>query len=990
MKNTLILLLFATPAFNALCQQVLENNPPSIKWYQVNSPNFNILFPHGFEQQAQRVANILEHLHEPAGKTLNSRPRKISVLLQNQSAFSNGFVSYLPRRSEFYIMPPQDYNFIGANDWLTMLAAHEYRHIVQYSQATRGINRLLFNLFGYQALAGMSQAAVPGWFWEGDAVATETAFTNTGRGKIPNFGLVFKTNLLEGRSFNYHKQYLRSYRHFVPNEYVLGYHLVSYLRKRTGDPLIWEKITARAWGNPIIPFTFSNAIHKETGLYVTQLYREMANDLTKEWQKELAGLTLTPYERVNPRKTKAFTNYLYPQPLEDGSVIAQKTGIGDIDQLVILREGEERKVYVQGVMNETGMLSAAGGKVLWNEYRFDPRWRVKNYSVIKSFGLDNRQKRLVSPTHSRYGGAALSPDGARVVTVQTDKQYQHRLVILDFSSGNVIKEIPNPANYFYSMPRWSNDGRVIVALRTGSKGKSVVTIDPETESMSELIPESDENIGYPVLHGNYLFYNSPFGGTDNIFVLDIPGNARYQVTVSRYGAYNPAISADGKTLYYNEQSRNGMDVVKVPLDASTWKQLTPETNSSVVEGLAKTVEEQEAHPHLFNDVPGNAYAVTKYSKVKGLINPYSWGLYVDQNDLSQATFGLTSRDILSTLAVSGGYRYDIFEQTGDWYGTASYQGFYPVIDVGINYGHRETETGVFGRDVTFNWTETGISGGIRVPLLLTRSKYLSQLEIGNSVGLTLTSSFETEVTNNGTLVIRDNDRYVPANDTLNFLFTNRTDYGQLVSNRFAVSYSHMLKRSYRDIYPRFGQFLNFEHYSTPFGGDYYGWLWAVRGVVYFPGLLKHQSLYFTGGYQRAYNSYQFNTYSFRNRIFKPRGYGYPVDQEFYTISANYAMPLWYPDISIGPLLNIQRVKCELFADYGEGRGTDYFVSDRGIAYFRSGIVEYQSAGVELTFDVNFFRLQPQFEVGFRTTYRAANVSNNAGVVFEILIGNIPL
>ena len=194
-------------SFDASGQVVLENNPASIKWQQVNTKNFRVLFPRGFDQQAQRVANTLEHIHKAESRTLGSTPRRISVILQNQSAESNGFVSILPRRSEFYTMPPQDYNFQGTNDWLDLLSAHEYRHIVQYQHATRGFNRFIYYLFGSTGLAGMSQVAAPQWFWEGDAVATETAFTHSGRGRIPYFGLILRTNLQEGRTFNYHKQY---------------------------------------------------------------------------------------------------------------------------------------------------------------------------------------------------------------------------------------------------------------------------------------------------------------------------------------------------------------------------------------------------------------------------------------------------------------------------------------------------------------------------------------------------------------------------------------------------------------------------------------------------------------------------------------------------------------------------------------------------------------------------------------------------------------
>ncbi len=62
---------------------------------------------------------------------------------------------------------------------------------------------------------------------------------------------------MEGRTFNYHKQYLRSYRNNIPSHYVLGYNMVSYLRKKTGDPLIWEKVTGRAWNAAFIPGAFS-------------------------------------------------------------------------------------------------------------------------------------------------------------------------------------------------------------------------------------------------------------------------------------------------------------------------------------------------------------------------------------------------------------------------------------------------------------------------------------------------------------------------------------------------------------------------------------------------------------------------------------------------------------------------------------------------------------------------------------------------------------
>src|SRR5688572_6374118 len=307
MKYWPAFLLFLLSAHLIHAQEVLENNPPSVKWYRVKTPHFKVLYPKGFEEQALRVANTLEHIHDAESRSIGAKPRKFSVILQNQSSVSNGFVSLIPKRSEFYTMPPQDYNFSGTNDWLDQLATHEYRHMTQFERSNTGFNKVLYYLFGPATLAAMATSSVPQWFWEGDAVATETAFTHSGRGRSPNFGAVFRTNLQEGRVFNYNKQYLRSYKHNINDHYVFGYHMISYLRKRTGDPDIWSKVGKRTWDVPFIPFAFSSAIKKESGLRLPELYREMVSDLQKTWESEKKSEQFTSYEPILKRKTKAYT-----------------------------------------------------------------------------------------------------------------------------------------------------------------------------------------------------------------------------------------------------------------------------------------------------------------------------------------------------------------------------------------------------------------------------------------------------------------------------------------------------------------------------------------------------------------------------------------------------------------------------------------------------------------------------------------------------------
>lgn len=943
-------------AGSLLGQDVLENNPPSIKWSQVNTPHFRVVFPKGFDREGQRVASTLEGIHEAEAQSLGSFPRKISVILQNQSSESNGFVSFLPRRSEFYTMPSQNYNFTGTNDWLNLLASHEYRHIVQYQHAVRGFNRLFYYVFGGATLAGMAQVAAPDWFWEGDAVVAETAFTPGGRGKIPFFSRVFRSNLLEGRKFNYHKQYLRSYRHNIPDHYVLGYHMVSYLRRKTNDPEIWGKISARAWNVPFMPFTFSNAIRKHAGIHVTGLYREMANSLQKTWQEELDRKTLTTFENVPVSRKRAYTDFLYPQPLDGEKVLIMKRGIGNIEQFCILDGKNEEHVFTPGFMNDAGMLSSSGSVVVWNEFGYDPRWSVRNYSLIKAYDFNTGRKYIIGGKKTRYASAAISADQSRIATVRTGTDYRTEVVVLSFPDGRVLQTFPNPQNDFYSMPRWSDDGKKIVCLKTSKGQRSVVVLHPESLSETEIIPPSAENIGHPVLHKDLLLYSSPATGVDNIFAIDLSSGRKFQVTESRYGAYNPAVSKDGAVIFYNDHTKDGMDVVKIPFDPARWK---PSDLTGVNPDSYQFLVEQESSPNLVENITTENYPVTRYSRFRNLINPYAWGFFVE-NDLTEANVGISSQDLLSTTKIEGGYVYNVSEQTSSWRTGLSYQGLFPIIDVQTIYGERKVIENLEDQDVEFTWLETTVEGGLRIPLVTTSSRFRGNFSLGNSVGFTQVSNFRNSITNGGRIFG-------------DYFFREYADDGNLVFNHFNVDAYRLLKRSTRDINSRWGQRLLIEHLSTPFGGNFDGQLLAATGILYFPGLFRHHSFWGYGAYQDILITTRTDNYIFQNEIPVPRGQSVGRYQKFYSMSANYTLPLWYPDIAIGPLLNIQRIRANGFFDYGYG--------ENQINNFSKS---FASTGVEVKFDLNIFRFLPQLDLGFRYTIGLDPATSE----FQILIGTI--
>ena len=214
-------------------------------------------------------------------------------------------------------------------------------------------------------------------------------------------------------------------------------------------------------------------------------------------------------------------------------------------------------------------------------------------------------------------------------------------------------------------------------------------------------------------------------------------------------------------------------------------------------------------------------------------------------------------------------------------------------------------------------------------------------------------------------------RIIPRGDDLSYFFRDYVDNGNLVYNHFTLSAYRLLKLSRRDINPRWGQQIELQSFETPFGGNFDGRSASAFGALFLPGLAKHHSLWTFGAWQYTKFEQMRQNYVFRNQIPTPRGHSVSRFENFYTASANYTLPLWYPDIALGPLLNIQRLRANVFFDYGLGESP--LIDARQT---------YTSVGIEAKVDINMMRFLPQFDIGVRFSKGLTPSTSE----FEVLIG----
>jgi hypothetical protein len=938
------LLLLATKAF-AQSLPIISQNPPGLRWQEVRTPHFRVLYPAGLDTAAQRTAQRLEAVHAPNGATLGVSAPPIAVVLQNQTTVSNGFVTFLPRHAEFFTTPEQGQT-LGTVDWLDGLVVHEFRHVNQFDKGRQGLGRVLVPLLGEGGL-GVAAVGVPQWFFEGDAVGTETALTRSGRGRIPYFGLGLRANLLSGRQYSYQKAVNGSFRDLVPDWYVLGYYLTSYAKAHY-SPTVWGSVLDQYYRFPFYPFSFSNSLRRTTGLRVEDLYARTMHELDSTWRAELAARPApTPVrELAGQVGTRVFTQYQYPQYVNDSTVLTLKIGLNNIAQLVLLgRHGQEKRVFTPGSINIPEMLSVGGNKVVWPEFRQQPRWGQVVYSELKILDLGTGRVRRLA-TGTRYAAAALSPDGNRLVAVRTDASYHHTLVVLDAATGQVLRTLPNPRNDFYQQPRWLPDGRVVtVTLSAG--GKTLQALNVATGTATDLLPVANVNLTTPQPWGNYVLYNSPQSGVDNIYAVEVAGGRTYQVTNRPYGAYHAAVALDGRHLAFHDYRATGARIAEMPLDPSTWTALPEPARTDVPadpyaerlaagEPAAKQITQLLASP----DSAGPRYGVRRYRPLAHAFRIFSYGV-VQSPAGNSVSVGVRSQDFLSTTQAFAGLTYDQTERTFAATGALSYQGLGPVLDVEGSYGGRDASiVDERGRTQRDQWRVARLLAGARLPLVLTRSKYLQSLTLG--------AYYLNEHVYGYDLPVRKRSETGP-NTPLHALQTS-------------LAYASQLKQSTRDVAPRGGATLLATYRTTPFTTNLQASQVGIQGSVYLPGLAWHHSLRLRGGYQYQ----QQDQYNFTAAISYPRAEtSYISFDNLTAASVDYSLPLAFTHLTFGRVLYVQRFRATAFFDLAQGNLRLPETPQRPALLYTQN---FRNVGADVLALFNVFHLRTPIEAGVRVAY----------------------
>ncbi len=943
MKKLFLFILFTGFLVVSKAQYFQTGQDPAyLKWRQINTKNFQIIFPDYYETQAQKLAVVMEKVYLVGGKTLNYKPKKISIILHTQTVKSNGLVAWAPKRVELYTIPHQG---IYAQNWVEQLAIHEFRHVVQIDKVNSELPKILKAIFGEQGTALFFGVYVPWWFIEGDAVVIETALSNSGRGRFPSFLMEHKALAVEKGNYKYDKAYNDSYKNYVPDHYQLGYYMVGATRERYGAEL-WNSVLDRVGKKPLSLNPLNKVLKQKTGLNKVQLYDSIFEDLRNKWIEEDKTFRPVNFEVISP-VNNTYSSYRYNHWLNDTTLVTFKTALNETPSFVKINlNGNEKRIITPGIIfNES--VNCRGEWLVWSEQIADARWEHSGKSLINLLNVENKHNLSFFPEFTAFA-PSISPDFNSIAVVESNFSNDFFLSVYQVPNGKLLNRFQTEHNNYLFSPEWLNEKEIAVIVLL-PQGKRIAKLNLESKQFEILLDKDYGELKNLRIINRSIYFVGSHSGKDALYRFDLVNKTVFQVYEPRFGLESPAFSSDGKSLVLSDYTSDGFRLIKIQQNNLNEEEITnlPKQKYLLAESLAK----QESGVLDFTNTDTSQYQSGKYRKVAHLFNFHSWAPAAVDEVSYEITPGLSvmSQNKLGTAHLNLGYEWNTTEKTGNFFGKYSYKGWYPIFDFDINTGRNASEFAViertknsFGEIVKqdtvfkrFTWVNTNVGADVRIPFNFSRGKYSRLLQ----------PEVKYEYT-----------WYKHNSSTPDGFFE-----GNFQSFTYRLYFQQFLRRSAQDVYPNFGFVLDGIYRHTPTGNTDLGMLRLAQTTIYFPGFKPNHGIRIYASSQNKNNT---GGVGFSEAIRYPRGWGKINTNQMVSLASDYKFPVFYPEWSVGGLVYLKRVNASIFADYGHLNGNIY-KNGEVTGIFKTNISSY---GIELTGDANFLRFYAPVEIGFRSSY----------------------
>lgn len=902
--KTIIITLFVAFSFSIKAQHsYLEavdtaQSSSSLDWNSVENSSTEVIYPNFLTTQATEIANLVEHYSHVVGQNYGiTKPEKFPLILRPEVSALNGFVTLGPRRSEWYdnatIAP-----FIGGLNFYQALSIHEYRHVIQYDFMNQSTNKFVYALFGDTGLSVALYLGLPAWYFEGDAVWAETYYTDAGRGRSPRFAARLKAMVLNDQAPTYDEFMGRTYNTNHPNHYVFGYYLVTAAYEKFGINF-WPQVLSRIAKFSFNPYAITNAFAAVSGVEFEDFYASVMRDLKKRWHDPSFKKNDHEYQQI-----------VYPM-IDQDKIYYLKSNLNQYWNLY--QHGNSESLAQLPIAPSISRVSLKNGKLAYTQFVPSLRFGFKDYSNLYVYDLNSKERHDLI-TDERIYHPQFSPDGSKIAAIQFTKENMWKLVVVDLK-GNELQRI-GFKNEIITEAAWKNDSTVYALLQRQDGYKKIVEIDLKSKKTQSLTDYTRANLFALTYQNNQLYFESDYKGTVQILSINTSNRGLQKCSDEIIAAYHPAIN--NQQIVYVSEVANGHEIVNQKISCIS----IPKDTLSNFAYLGNTPSDNYAKAPIttianYEKLITKPHVEQEYSEFSGGLAPHSWNL-ISGRGFEAAIFG---DNYLNTFSYALGVGRDSEEKQPFAYADLFYKKYFPIFGLHLDYSKREDELN--GTSIISNWEETEGSLSMTLPFTFKSGFYNTYIGLTGQYGLikyTKRRFYNVYEPNDELLLVPGGEFTFSVYKDLRF----REIYPSV-----GLKYSSVYKKANAEDVKSFSSEVFFQSLDL-----YLPTFFNNHGFKIALAMEKQSKGYFNYRFDPINDGYTSYVYS--------RGFNYFYSDLYEKVSANYLLPLAYPDLDFWGWAFLRRMYATIFYDHttAELLGRNYSLN---------------STGMELVFESNLLR-----------------------------------
>ena len=969
-KHIVITIVALLGAYSASAQYYSWGADPTyLRWNKLKGDKIDIIYPDTARTIGYKMMYYARAVQPTIDFGFRHGPMKIPFIIHPENFSSNGMVMWLPKRVEILSSPAiNGYSM----PWLKQLAAHEYRHAVQYNNLNRSWVKAFSYVLGQQSKT-IGLLFMPLWGMEGDAVLSETMMSSFGRALQPSFTMHYRAmgDFITKRR-NIDKWFCGSYREYIPSHYNWGYQITSYANTKY-DENIWDRIIDYSVRNPYVFATTFAAMQKFYKTSTTRLARESFNDLHSYWSS--LPHVEDSAERIATPPHRSYTTYRYPMPYK-GKILSLKRDLDEYTAFV-LTDTACVKRNRRGLDNEklichTGEISTRptlqGDRLYWTEYRRSLLFAERINSRLCYIDLDSRRTRTIHryrnilyPTtidQNELAWVEYSPSGIySIVRGDVRNRYFRATIPLGIEVHSLAYDNYTHALYFIA----TDDEGMWIGRVTENGGYERVT-------KAAYITISDLRAKDGV-----LYFGSIQSGKDEVHCYDIAEGREYRISTSKYGSFSPMPTEDGSVLM-TTYDRHGYHLTRHDVVRDSLRAVEPtKLPVNLLNPPRKRWEVVNLDTVRFTASDSLNIRKTKRTKryhgAAHLFNIHSWAPFsfdpfrLGEEGLFDVNVGATimSQNLLSTAEgfLSWGWNR---EEGSVFKGAFNYYGLGLNMTISATYGGTQKMYSAY----TYVFNKVTGKPELVLPKTPKLDKYYN-VSLGLSLPIYLQAGYHTRYLSisaaydfsNG-LVSKVRNVNIQGGSISNIAKIGYSEGVHLL--QFGVGFQDMVKMAEKDFLPKFG-YLAAVNYALNPADKLFSHLISTYAKGYLPGFAPHNSITIEGLYQTSLGGFDsdhmVSNMAFSSSRLIPKGfYSHEIDNYNYVATAfNYSLPVWYPEGGIPGFLYFKRVRLNAGFYYASFDQRYFLLSDdKWVANVRKRRKHIFSYGGDVSFDVNLFRM----------------------------------